>query len=118
MQTEFYTNLNKKVDVILFFIYWTKHVHVMLNNILGDDVGARPSHCTVGPGKVLCGFMTSTLVATREKRHNLPDIVILQQRGGMINKVVHILYSKFINSSLCYILGTLECFYDVIIKCL
>lgn len=23
MQTEFYTNLNKKVDVILFFIYWT-----------------------------------------------------------------------------------------------
>lgn len=49
VQTEFYTNLNKKVDVILFFIYWTKHVHVMLNNILGDDAGAQPSHCTVGP---------------------------------------------------------------------
>lgn len=38
----------------------------MLNNILGDDAGALPSHCTVGPGKVLCGFMTSTLVAPRK----------------------------------------------------
>lgn len=81
MQTEFYTNLNKKVDVILFFIYWTKHVHVMLNNILGDDVGARPSHCTVGPVKGLCGFMTSTLVATRKTSQFARYCIPAAERG-------------------------------------
>lgn len=82
MQTEFYTNLNKKVDVILFFIYWT-WTYTCHAQIYWGGGGGGGEGC---------------LVALRKM---LPDIVIPQQKkiialGGMINifvKTPHLLYS-------------------------